>query len=229
MEAATRLVRLAMEAATRPSPWSLAEKKKDLLEVVQSFHPEASVRLNVSTLLCLWWGEKRRPQAVGDTAAKQEAGLARQKEAPADVVMQDPPAEAAVQEHQDGPAPKRPRRNYLQEATQALTGLSVGVREVQDEKSLCISKVLYEPINREAIEELAETRASTYKESAAAQDLFDRPGRLYTGHRNNLYKGLMQELKKLEMQDQDNSDAIDKLLERIGMFPNLPTVFDGLD
>ena len=39
----------------------------------------------------------------------------------------------------------------------------------------------------------------------------------------------MQELKKLEMQDQDNSDAIDKLLERIGMFPNLPTVFDGLD
>ncbi|CAJ1458763.1 unnamed protein product, partial [Effrenium voratum] len=60
---------------------------------------------------------------------------------------------------------------------------------VQDEKSLCISKVLYEPINREAIEELAETR----------------------------------ELKKLEMQDQDNSDAIDKLLERIGMFPNLPT------
>ncbi|CAJ1350906.1 unnamed protein product, partial [Effrenium voratum] len=169
------------------------EKKKDLLEVVQSFHPEASVRLNVSTLLCLWWGEKRRPQAVGDTAAKQdngdaahspdllrpksaaeqfqaptdlkriqvlEAGLARQKEAPADVVMQDPPAEAAVQERQDGPAPKRPRRNYLQEATQALTGSSVGVREVQDEKSLCISKVLYEPINREAIEELAETRAA---------------------------------------------------------------------
>ena len=39
----------------------------------------------------------------------------------------------------------------------------------------------------------------------------------------------MQELKKLEMQDQDNSDAIDKLLERIGMFPNLPTVFDRLD
>ena len=38
----------------------------------------------------------------------------------------------------------------------------------------------------------------------------------------------MQELKKLEMQDQDNSDAIDKILERIGMFPNLPTVFDGL-
>ena len=71
--------------------------------------------------------------------------------------------------------------------------------------------------------------ASTYKESAAAQALFDRPGRLYTGHRNNLYKGLVQELKKLEMQDQDNSDAIDKLLERIGMFPNLPTVFDGLD
>ncbi|CAJ1458224.1 unnamed protein product, partial [Effrenium voratum] len=95
---------------------------------------------------------------------------------------------------------------------------------VQDEKSLCISKVLYEPINREAIEELAETR-----ESAAAQALFDRPGRLYTGHHNNLYKGLVQELKKLEMQDQDNSDAIDKLLERIGMFPNLPTVFDGLD
>ena len=30
------------------------EKKKDLLEV--------------STLLRLWWGEKRRPQAVGDTA-----------------------------------------------------------------------------------------------------------------------------------------------------------------
>ena len=48
-------------------------------------------------------------------------------------------------------------------------------------------------------------------------------------HHNNLYKGLVQELKKLEMQDQDNSDAIDKLLERIGMFPNLPTVFDGLD
>ena len=71
--------------------------------------------------------------------------------------------------------------------------------------------------------------ASTYKESAAAQALFDRPGRLYTGHHNNLYKGLVQELKKLEMQDQDNSDAIDKLLERIGMFPNLPTVFDGLD
>ena len=65
--------------------------------------------------------------------------------------------------------------------------------------------------------------ASTYKESAAAQALFDRPGRLYTGHHNNLYKGLVQELKKLEMQDQDNSDAIDKLLERIGMFPNLPT------
>ena len=120
----------------------------------------------------------------------------------------------------------------------------MGVREVQDEKSLCISKVLYEPINREAIEELAETRAaaqlgrtdlaillmvaSTYKESAAAQALFDRPGRLCTGHHNNLYKGLVQELKKLEMQDQDNSDAIDKLLERIGMFPNLPTVFDGL-
>ncbi|CAJ1413447.1 unnamed protein product, partial [Effrenium voratum] len=95
---------------------------------------------------------------------------------------------------------------------------------VQDEKSLCISKVLYEPINREAIEELAETR-----ESAAAQALFDRPGRLYTGHHNNLYKGLVQELKKLEMQDQDNSDAIDKLLKRIGMFPILPTVFDGLD
>ena len=71
--------------------------------------------------------------------------------------------------------------------------------------------------------------ASTYKESAVAQALFDRPGRLYTGHRNNLYKGLVQELKKLEMQDQDNSDAIDKLLERVGMFPNLPTVFDGLD
>ena len=30
------------------------EKKKDLLEV--------------STLLRLWWGEKRRPQAVGDTS-----------------------------------------------------------------------------------------------------------------------------------------------------------------
>ncbi|CAJ1339673.1 unnamed protein product, partial [Effrenium voratum] len=112
-------------------------------------------------------------------------------EAPADVVMQDPPARSQ--------AP-------------------------QDEKSLCVSKALYEPINREAIEELAETR-----ESAAAQALFDRPGRLYTGHHNNLYKGLVQELKKLEMQDQDNSDAIDKLLERIGMFPNLPTVFDGLD
>ena len=59
-----------------------------------------------------------------------------------------------------GPAPKRPRRNYLEEATRSLTGSSVGVREVQDEKSLCISKVLYEPINREAIEELAETRAA---------------------------------------------------------------------
>ncbi|CAJ1412877.1 unnamed protein product, partial [Effrenium voratum] len=292
------------------------EKKKDLLEVVQSFHPEASVRLNVSTLLCLWWGEKRRPQAVGDTAAKQdngaaahspdllrpksafqaelqqatiggdeaanrlsefllqqaptdlkriqvlEAGLARQKvsswrfldlSTPSEFhlppAVEEAPADVVMQEHQDGPAPKRPRRNYLQEATRALTGSSVGVREVQDEKSLCISKVLYEPINREAIEELAETRAaaqlglrtdlaillirdkdalglvaSTYKESAAAQDLFDRPGRLYTGHHNNLYKGLMQELKKLEMQDQDNSDAIDKLLERI-----LPTVFDGLD
>ncbi|CAJ1339058.1 unnamed protein product, partial [Effrenium voratum] len=56
-----------------------------------------------------------------------EAGLARQKEAPADVVMQDPPARSQ--------AP-----------------------QVQDEKSLCISKVLCEPINREAIEELAETR-----------------------------------------------------------------------
>ena len=184
-----------------------------------------------------------------------EAGLARQKvsswrfldlstpsefhlllaveEAPADVVMQRP-------------APKRPRRNYLEEATRPLTGLSVRVRKAQDEKSLCISKVLYEPINREAIEELAETRAAaqlglaqtwqscssgtkTRWESAAAQALFDRPGRLYTGHHNNLYKGLVQELKKLEMQDQDNSDAIDKLLERIGMFPNLPTVFDGLD
>ncbi|CAJ1336510.1 unnamed protein product, partial [Effrenium voratum] len=33
-------------------------------------------------------------------------------------------------------------------------------QKVQDEKSLCISKVLYEPINREAIEELAETRAA---------------------------------------------------------------------
>ena len=40
--------------------------------------------------------------------------------------------------------------------TRTLTGSSVG----QDEKSLCISKVLYEPINREAIEELAETRAA---------------------------------------------------------------------
>ena len=54
--------------------------------------------------------------------------------------------------------------------------------------------------------------ASTYKESAAAQALFDRPGRLYTGHHNSLCKGLVQELKKLEMQDQDNSDAIDKLV-----------------
>ena len=95
------------------------------------------------------------------------------------------------------PAPKRPRRNYLEEATRDKDALGLV--------------------------------ASTYKESAAAQALFDRPTRLYTGHHNNLYKGLVQELKKLEMQDQDNSDAIDKLLERIGMFPNLPTVFDGLD
>ncbi|CAJ1429466.1 unnamed protein product, partial [Effrenium voratum] len=80
---------------------------------------------------------------------------------------------------------------------------------VQDEKSLCISKVLYEPINREAIEELAETRAAAQLGRAL------------------LPKLCLTELKKLEMQDQDNSDAIDKLLERIGMFPNLPTVFDG--
>ncbi|CAJ1339202.1 unnamed protein product, partial [Effrenium voratum] len=255
VEAATRLVRLAMEAATRPrvTKWRRRrhhEAEGDEAEGDEAGNGGGNEAGEVSTLLRLWWGEKRRPQAVGDTdngdaahspdllrpksAAEQfqaanrlsefllqqaptdlnriqvlEAGLARQKEAPADVVTQDP-----------RPAPKRPRRYYLEEATRALTGLSVGVRKVQDEKSLCISKgggpagaradlAILLIWDKDALGLVA----STYKESAAAQALFDRPGRLCTGHHNNLYKGLVQELKKLEMQDQDN--AIDKLLERI--------------
>ena len=67
------------------------------------------------------------------------------EEAPADVVMQDPPARSQ--------APQKELSRGSDPSTHC-------VREVQDEKSLCISKVLHEPINREAIEELAETRAA---------------------------------------------------------------------
>ncbi|CAJ1344814.1 unnamed protein product, partial [Effrenium voratum] len=101
MEAATRLVRLAMEAATRrvtrPRVTRLAmEAEGDKAEgdeagngggneageagngggnkaVVLGDQPPEKKKdlLEVSTLLRLWWGEKRRPQAVGDTELQQ--------------------------------------------------------------------------------------------------------------------------------------------------------------
>ena len=76
MEAATRsrvtrprVTRLAMEAATKAGEAGNGGGNKAIPVVLGDQPPEKKKDLlEVSTLLRLWWGEKRRPQAVGDTA-----------------------------------------------------------------------------------------------------------------------------------------------------------------